>query len=100
MAQEPQCVAEISLYPLQSDFIPVIKRFIDTLQAYPEFTLHVTTTSTQVMGPYSLLFRVLGDEIARVHKESGQAILACKFLKGDGMSLGAHSDHSTTDSER
>ena len=94
MNNENLCVAEISLYPLHNDCIPVIKTFIESLEQYKEFTLSVSTTSTQIKGPYSLLFRVLGEEIEKVHQSVGQAILVCKFLNGEEVGLGLHSDHN------
>lgn len=84
------CTAEISLYPLRHDFTEIIGDFIDVLQSYDELTLSVTTTSTQVRGPYQLLFAVLGEQIEKVHQQTGQAILVCKFLAGDEVLVGTH----------
>ncbi|MDM7860055.1 YkoF family thiamine/hydroxymethylpyrimidine-binding protein [Alteromonas sp. ASW11-36] len=87
------CTAEISLYPLADEYLPVIKGFIDRLSAVKEFEMSVTTTSTQVRGPYQQLFTLLGSEIERIHATTGQAILVCKFLAGDDIQPGLHSDN-------
>ena len=60
MEREQQCVAEISLYPLCHDHVPVIREFIVSLERYKALSLSVSTTSTQVRGPYSFVFKVLG----------------------------------------
>ena len=46
---------EISLYPLDADYIPPIKDFIERLNKYPE--LHITTNamSTQIAGEHARL---------------------------------------------
>ena len=87
------CTAEISLYPLQNEFLDVISDFIQAIQKVDGFTLSVTTTSTQVRGPYQLLFSVLGEEIEKVHQQTGQAILVCKFLAGDDVLVGTHQSY-------
>ena len=94
MEREQQCVAEISLYPLCHDHVPVIREFIVSLERYKALSLSVSTTSTQVRGPYSFVFKVLGEEIYKVHQQVGQAILVCKFLMGDDIGLGLHLDHN------
>lgn len=87
------CTAEISLYPLADGYLPVIKDFIDRLSSVTEFELSVSTTSTQVRGPYQQLFEVLGSEIERVHQTTGQAILVCKFLAGNDVKPGLNGAH-------
>ena len=84
------CTAEISLYPLHHEYLEVIGDFIKALQRYDEFSFSVSTTSTQIRGPYKLLFSVLGEEIEKVHQQTGQAILVCKFLAGEEVFIGNH----------
>lgn len=85
-----QCIVEISLYPLNQEYSEIIAGFIRRLQQVPEFTLSISTTSTQLRGPYSQVFETLGKEIQRVHQQVGQAILVCKFLAGDDIQPGLY----------
>ena len=41
---------EISLYPLDADYIPPIKAFIDRLNTYPELQVTTNAMSTQIAG--------------------------------------------------
>lgn len=73
---------EISLYPLDADYIPPIKDFIDRLNQYPE--LHVTTNamSTQISGEHARLFEILGKETATSFAEHGRKVFVMKVLGG------------------
>lgn len=42
---------EISLYPLDADYLPSIKSFIERLHQYPELQVLTNAMSTQVAGP-------------------------------------------------
>ncbi|MBT0584847.1 YkoF family thiamine/hydroxymethylpyrimidine-binding protein [Alteromonas oceanisediminis] len=84
------CTAEISLYPLSQNFLDIIGDFIERIQSYPEFEVVVMTTCTHVRGEHARLFDILGQEILRVHQQTGQAILVCKFLLGDSVGVGLY----------
>jgi uncharacterized protein YqgV (UPF0045/DUF77 family) len=73
---------EISLYPLDADYIPPIKDFIDRMNKYPE--LHVTTNamSTQIAGEHARLFEILGKETATSFAEHGRKVFVMKVLGG------------------
>lgn len=75
---------EISLYPLDSQFISPIQDFIDRLNGYPE--LHVTTNamSTQIAGEHARLFEVLAKETAASFGQSGRKVFVMKILGGEG----------------
>lgn len=75
---------EISLYPLDAQFIPPIQDFIDRLGGYPE--LHVTTNamSTQVAGEHARLFEILAKETATSFGQAGRKVFVMKILGGEG----------------
>ena len=75
---------EISLYPLDAQFIPPIQDFIDRLNGYPE--LHVTTNamSTQVAGEHARLFEILAKETATSFGQAGRKVFVMKILGGEG----------------
>ena len=80
-----QVMVELSLYPLLNEYIPPIKDFIDRLNSYSEITVSTSSTSTQVTGDYSVVMKLLGEEMQRTHEEVGQAIFVAKFLNFDAM---------------
>ena len=56
---------EISLYPLNANYIPPIQDFIDRLNAGARFKVITNSMSTQVFGSYDDIFNVLVREIRK-----------------------------------
>lgn len=75
---------EISLYPLDAQFIAPIQDFLDRLNGYPE--LHVTTNamSTQIAGEHARLFEILAKETATSFGQAGRKVFVMKILGGEG----------------
>lgn len=65
---------EISKYPLNQDYIPFIKDFIDRLNAHDGLKVITNTMSTQVFGDYDLVMNVLNQEIKKSYETFGKAI--------------------------
>jgi len=74
---------EISLYPLNSDYIPPIKDFIDRLNTYPELKVLTNAMSTQVAGEHRRLFEVLAIETERTFVAAGKKVFVMKVLGGE-----------------
>jgi uncharacterized protein YqgV (UPF0045/DUF77 family) len=73
---------EISLYPLDADYIPPIKDFIDRLNKYPELQVTTNAMSTQISGEHARLFEILGKETAVSFAEHGRKVFVMKVLGG------------------
>lgn len=73
---------EISLYPLDSDYIPPIKAFIDRLNTYAELQVTTNAMSTQIAGEHARLFEILGKETAVSFGEHGRKVFVMKVLGG------------------
>jgi len=73
---------EISLYPLDADYIPPIKDFIDRLNGYPELQVTTNAMSTQIAGEHARLFEILGKETAASFAEHGRKVFVMKVLGG------------------
>ncbi len=73
---------EISLYPLDSEFIPTIKDFIDRLNTYPELQVTTNAMSTQIAGEHARVFEILGIETAKNFSEAGRKVFVMKVLGG------------------
>ena len=75
---------EISLYPLDADYIPPIKDFIDRLNTYPELQVTTNAMSTQIAGEHARLFEVLALETERTFGAAGRKVFVMKVLGGQG----------------
>lgn len=74
---------EISLYPLDQNYIPPIQEFIDRLNGYDELKVIGNTMSTQVYGDYAKVFEILHTEMQRTHQHTPKAAFVMKVLQGD-----------------
>ena len=75
--------AELSLYPLQEDYIPVIKGFIDRLNTETGLTVVTNAMSTQVNGDYDRVFDAVQRVLAQSVQACGKQVLVCKFIASD-----------------
>lgn len=74
---------EVSLYPLDADYIPAIQRFIDRLNTYPELKVVTNSMSTQIAGDHQRLFEILAKETATSFAEGGRKVFVMKVLGGE-----------------
>ena len=76
---------ELSLYPLNSDYIPPIKAFIERLNTYPEIQVMTNSMSTQISGEHQRLFEILAKETAITFAEAGRKVFVMKVLGGESV---------------
>ena len=74
---------DISLYPLNSNYIPIIKEFIAALNKESDLKIVTNALSTQVTGDYEVLMNSLQREMKRSYEKHGKAVFVCKFLYGE-----------------
>jgi len=72
--------AELSLYPLREDYIPVIQSFIDTLNAREDLTVVTNAMSTQLRGTHDAVMAAVSDTLRLSAERFGEQVLVCKFL--------------------
>lgn len=75
--------AEISLYPLADEYIPVIKSFVERLAEYEDIEVNTNTMSTQIFGEFRRVMQVLTDELEQVYQHVPSQALVCKFINRD-----------------
>jgi uncharacterized protein YqgV (UPF0045/DUF77 family) len=75
--------AELSLYPLHDDPIPVILRFIDELSNAGSLELSVNQMSTQVCGELGEVMRCVQMALQHSFAASSSQVLVAKFLNSD-----------------
>lgn len=73
---------DISLYPLNENFIQHVKEFIAKLKSYKELSVLSNNVSTQISGEYEYVMQALNYEIKNVFEEV-RSVLVMKFLMGD-----------------
>jgi uncharacterized protein YqgV (UPF0045/DUF77 family) len=71
---------DISLYPLDGDFIPPIQDFIDRLNAHGGLRVTTNHLSTQLFGDHDRIFEVLREEMATSFAAGGKAVFVIKFV--------------------
>jgi uncharacterized protein YqgV (UPF0045/DUF77 family) len=74
---------EISLYPLDANYIPPIKDFIDRLNRYPELNVVTNSLSTQLSGEHARVFEILSKETAQTFAEVGRRVFVMKVVGGE-----------------
>jgi len=71
---------DISLYPLDAEFIPPIKDVIDRLNGYPGIEVATNPMSTQLRGDYDDVMTALNTEIKVTFDRVPKAVFAIKIL--------------------
>lgn len=71
---------DISLYPLDPDFIPPIKDVIARLNRYPDLEVDTNPMSTQVFGEYDEVMRALQQEIGKTFETVPKAVFTIRIL--------------------
>lgn len=74
--------AELSLYPLREDYIPVIKAFIEEAAARGDITVVTNAMSTQLRGEWDAVFSAVSATLQASADRFGKQVLVCKFIPG------------------
>ena len=72
--------ADMSLYPVQSDYIPIIQGFIDNVRSHDDLEVVSNAMSTQICGEYDKVFEVVRDTLASSTRAFGKQVLVVKFI--------------------
>ena len=75
--------AELSLYPLQDDYLPVIDAFIDAARRQSDMVVVTNAMSTQVCGDYDAVFDLVNTALKASVERFGSQVLVCKFIPGE-----------------
>lgn len=73
---------DISLYPLDANYIPPIKDFIERLNRYPELQVQTNALSTQISGEHARVFEVLSKEMGTTFADEGRRVFVMKVIGG------------------
>ena len=73
---------DISLYPLDADYVPPIKDFIERLNRQPGLRVETNAMSTQVSGEHDRVFAALAAETTATFAGNSRAVFVMKVLGG------------------
>ncbi len=74
---------DISLYPLDADYVPPIKDFIERLNRTPGLRVETNAMSTQVAGEHDAVFAALAAETRATFANNSRAVFVMKVLGGE-----------------
>jgi uncharacterized protein YqgV (UPF0045/DUF77 family) len=77
-----QASCEVSLYPLTENYDQVVTDFCLSLKSIEGLEVQVNGISTQVFGPYELVWESIGKACKEVF-ESGKAVAVMKLAGSD-----------------
>ena len=75
-----QVAVDISLYPLDENFIPPIKSVIERLGQHPGIEIEYNRMSTQLRGEFDVVMPALTEEIRTTFTDVPKAVFAIKIL--------------------
>lgn len=75
--------AELSLYPLQDEYIPIIQAFIDAMRQHDDLVIVGNAMSTQICGDFDRVIELVGTELKSSYQRHGNQVLVCKFIPGE-----------------
>jgi uncharacterized protein YqgV (UPF0045/DUF77 family) len=77
-----QIAVDISLYPLNGDYVPPIKDFIARLARRPGLTLEYNSLSTQVRGEFDVVLDAIRAEMRGTFEGPDRAVFVMKLIGG------------------
>ena len=78
-----QISVDLSLYPLQDDYIPAIIDFIHRVQAHEGVDVVRNQMTTQLFGEYGRVMEVLTEELRHSFETHGKSVLVARIVNGD-----------------
>lgn len=74
--------AEITLYPLQDDYLPIIKSTIEKLHSFNGISVETFPTATILVGDYSDVMAAVNTSMLWSYEQYGKCVFIVKFLPG------------------
>ena len=71
---------ELSMYPLQQNYLALITDFIAKLNTYDNLRIVTTPTATMVVGDYEHMMKTLTELLRWSHQTHGKAVFIAKFI--------------------
>ena len=78
-----KATAEISLYPLNANYIPPIDDFIKRINTHAGLIVITNATSTQISGDYNLVMDVLKQEVGTTFGQNEKFVVVVKLINAE-----------------
>lgn len=79
------------MYPLQDDYKPKIKDFLETLNGNTsDIEIRTSNMSTRLFGEFDAVNDVLNTSMKESMKRYGKIVFVCKYLQGDARQLSGY----------
>ena len=75
-----QVAVDISLYPLDADFIPPIKDIISRFESLSGIEVEKNRMSTQIRGDYDVVMPILSQEVRTTFENVPSAVFAIRIV--------------------
>ena len=75
---------DISLYPLQTEFLAPIKDVVERLHGYDDVEVWTNAMSTQLVGEFATVMEVLEKEIGTTFDTVPKAVFTIRILNNPG----------------
>ena len=76
---------DISLYPLDAEFIPPIKDVIDRLNSHADLEIWTNAMSSQVVGEFDVVMDALKQEIGTTFDRIPKGVFVMKMFNNPGQ---------------
>ena len=76
---------DISLYPLDAEFIPPIRDVIDRLNTHADLEVWTNAMSTQVIGDFDIVMDALKQEIGTTFERIPKGVFVMKMFNNPGQ---------------
>ena len=73
---------ELTLYPLQDNYLPFIKTVVDKLNSLEDIDVQTFPTATILCGDYDDVMKTLSELVRWSHEQFGKCVFVAKFLPG------------------
>ena len=73
---------DISMYPLQDEYLPPIDAVIEKLNSYDGVAVHTYATATTVFGEYDRVMAILAETLAYSYARYGKAVFVARLIPG------------------
>ncbi|MCY7295283.1 YkoF family thiamine/hydroxymethylpyrimidine-binding protein [Alteromonas sp. a30] len=74
---------EMSLYPLATEYLPIIEKTVARLNAESDVTVVTNAMSTQISGDFEKVTALINREVKATFESTGKAVFVCKYLNGE-----------------
>jgi len=77
-----QLSAELTLYPLKDQYLPIIEATIEKLNSFDNISVRTFPTATILVGNYDDVMACIDDTMHWCYEEFGKCIFIAKFIPG------------------